>query len=273
MLEDVPASYKPGVTCFLRFLEKDGGGLTFRSLKKFSANLRTRHNGRTYSASTINVYIAAVVSRVRKLIKARSNRMTMIQGYAFEGALSELKREKIASSAVEEDKVLSYTEIRKLIAECSRPEISLMMEFLAFSAVRVSEMLQILLTDIKRVGDYSGIRIHGKGNKERKINVETALLDRIKKQFAGKEFLFEHHGRRYTRGFVSMRISQYGNEILGREISAHTFRHSWATHAIKHGARTNSVQEKLGHSSPATTLALYVHDRFTWKEEKDLFRE
>jgi len=269
--EDIPEAYRAGVNCFLAFLGDQE--LSFESVKAFGEYLREPHAGRRYSAATINVYIAAVVQRIQLIIKKKTAQMNYAQVVTLQDALKNLKREKIASVAVEEDQVLSYAEIRKLIAECPAPAICLMMEFLAYSAVRVSEMLQVLLSDLAGHGEYTEIRIRGKGAKERKIRVETEMLERIRKHFAGVAYLFEHHGRAYTRALVTMRIKEYGRKILGREISAHTFRHSWATHAIKKGARTNSVQEQLGHSNPATTLALYVHDRFTWKEQKDLFRE
>ena len=54
-----------------------------------------------------------------------------------------------------------------------------------------------------------------------------------------------------------------GKMILGKEISAHTFRHSWATHTLKRTKNLKGVSKYLGHTSTSTTADLYVHDELT----------
>ncbi len=272
LLQGAPASYAAGVRCFLGYLEGKDRGLSLEALAGFGEYLREERGGRRYSARTINQYLAAVINRIHHLVERRQGTMNAAELYALEKSLKDLKREKIASAPIGEEKILTYTEIRQLISECPKPDVALFMEFLSLSALRVSEMTGILLSDLFPGRTFVTIRIRGKGGKERQVRMEPELIERIRKHFAGGKYLFEHHGRRYTRELISMRIRRTGWAILGRRISAHTFRHSWATAALKKSGRTKAVQLQLGHSSSSTTIDLYVHDRFSWKEQGDLFR-
>jgi integrase/recombinase XerD len=59
---------------------------------------------------------------------------------------------------------------------------------------------------------------------------------------------------------VSYEIIKAGKRILGRRISAHSMRHSFATLAIRDGASIKAVSKYLGHSSTAITMDMYVHE-------------
>jgi integrase len=59
---------------------------------------------------------------------------------------------------------------------------------------------------------------------------------------------------------VSYEIIKAGKRILGRRISAHSMRHSFAILAIREGASIKAVSTYLGHASTKTTIDMYVHD-------------
>lgn len=68
---------------------------------------------------------------------------------------------------------------------------------------------------------------------------------------------------------MSDQIAKAGLLILGRHISAHTLRHSWATRKLKEGKSLKAVSRYLGHSSTAITADLYIHDDLTWNDLKE----
>jgi len=100
-----------------------------------------------------------------------------------------------------------------------------MIEFLALTALRISEMLSIRIASLKRTRGNYHIRIRGKGGKERIVMVYRLVVEKIMDHFRGKVFLFEHSDRTYNRVYVTDRIKLAGRLILGKNISAHTFRH------------------------------------------------
>jgi len=141
-----------------------------------------------------------------------------------------------------------------------------MIEFLFATGLRISEMLGILLTDIVRSNGKCIVRVLGKRRKERKVYVATTLVDQVKEQFHSSIYLFEHKGQPYNRISITNRIATQGRVVLGRQISAHTFRHSFATTTLKKTDNLKGVSKYLGHSSVSTTANLYIHSELTWDD-------
>jgi len=145
-----------------------------------------------------------------------------------------------------------------------------MVEFLAQTGCRVSEALAARLDNVKKARgkEYHSVRVLGKRSKERVVMVDSGLIGRIRDYFAGTTYLFEHKGKMYNRNFVSATIREAGRVYLNREISAHTFRHTFATLKLKHHD-AHAVGVYLGHASPATTLAMYSHNVLSWDDIQD----
>ena len=136
---------------------------------------------------------------------------------------------------------------------------------------RISEILGVKLAQCEQHGERVHIRIMGKGKKERYVWIPLVLYRRILATFGGTTYLFETSaGKPYSRSYVSNQIAKLGRAILGRRISAHTFRHSFATRKIRETGKIQAVSEYLGHSSVAITLSLYCHDELS---EEDLSSE
>lgn len=279
LAETAPEQYRRAARAFVEFLTHNGYSLGdpagWRSYQKHLGRIHKsgRMKGRKYSASTYNHYIDAAIDRLKYALQSGAAQLTVLQKYEIEQLLKKIKRKKRPGGAVSEDRVLSYEEIRRFVSECPDEGIALIFELLAYSGLRISEALQILLRDLEDQGDYFRVRILGKGNRERFINLDKYLVDRARKHFGGSIYLFESAGGRpYRREYVSMRIKRLGRRVLHREISAHTLRHSWATYALRKTGRIRAVQDQLGHASSATTINLYVHDRFTWRDQQELFK-
>lgn len=144
-----------------------------------------------------------------------------------------------------------------------------MLETLYSSGLRVSELTGLKISNIHN--DVGFLRIVGKGSKERLVPVGKSALKYMKifrdqvrvhinvqKGFDDTLFLTKR-GKPISRVMVFMIIKDLAAKIgLKKNISPHTFRHSFATHLIEGGADLRAVQEMLGHES-ITTTEIYTH--------------
>lgn len=161
--------------------------------------------------------------------------------------------------AIDESKYLTWADVQTLIQKTTDIRLKLVIAFLAQSACRVSEALNVKLDHMTRNGTHYRIRVTGKGGKERTVAVRIPVIERILDVFGGKTWLFEHDGRQYNPNSITSRIKAAGQAALGRNISAHTLRHSWTTEQLGKGRSLEKTSKYLGHSSIATTADIYGH--------------
>ncbi len=170
--------------------------------------------------------------------------------------------------------VLSNDEINKLISciDLSKDEGSrnkAIIETLYSCGLRVSELVNMKLTDINFNNEF--IKITGKGDKERLIPIGSIALKYIKIYFEhsrskisineGNENIvfLNRRGSRLSRVMIFMIVKDLAKKAhINKNISPHTFRHSFATELIERGADLRAVQEMLGHES-ITTTEIYTH--------------
>lgn len=142
-------------------------------------------------------------------------------------------------------------------------------EVMYSSGLRVSELTELKLSNI--MPEIGFLKIIGKGNKERLVPIGTEALrfittyietirsnQKIAKGFENHVFL-NNRGKSLSRVMIFLIIKKQA-ELAGikKNISPHTFRHSFATHLIEGGADLRAVQEMLGHES-ITTTEVYTH--------------
>lgn len=136
------------------------------------------------------------------------------------------------------------------------------LETLYGCGLRVSEVCRLVISDV----DDGFIRVFGKGNKERIVPVGKQALSAIdnylvhyRDQFENSSALFVYkNGKGIDRYQIWSRVKLYAKQAgIKKNISPHTFRHSFATHLLDNGADLRVIQEMLGHESIATT------DRYT----------
>lgn len=144
----------------------------------------------------------------------------------------------------------------------------LILELLYSTGLRVSELVNIKLTDINK--NEKTIRILGKGSKERIIiygNVCNDVLNtylsksrsKIKDSNQTSYLILNQKGGKLTDRSVRNIINKYINQTsIKKNISPHTLRHTFATHLLDNGADLKAVQELLGHSDLGTTQ-IYTH--------------
>ena len=150
------------------------------------------------------------------------------------------------------------------------------LEILYGCGLRVSEACGLLISHVYLKEGF--VRVVGKGNKERLVPLGevaaeafSAYLDArphaAEPAFDDVAFL-NKNGRPLSRvAIFNLVKSQALKAGVNKEISPHTFRHSFATHLIENGADLRVVQEMLGHDSILTT-EIYTHiDTATWQAE------
>ena len=190
---------------------------------------------------------------------------------------------------------------RKLPDTLSLPEIELLMDRIDLSkpeghrnraiietlygcGLRVSELVDLKMSNLffeeeKSEDKVSFIRVIGKGNKERLVPIGKMAQEQISiyiehyrnhlniAKTAENIVFLNRRGKKLSRVMVFLMIKQLV-ELSGlrKNISPHTFRHSFATHLIEGGADLRAVQDMLGHES-ITTTEIYTHlDRRFLKE-------
>lgn len=169
---------------------------------------------------------------------------------------------------------LSEDEIDAIInaVDLSKPEGErnrAILETLYGCGLRVSELINLKLSDL--FFDEGFIKVTGKGDKQRFVPiVETTqkFINIYKEQIrphidikkGHEDILFlNRRGKQLTRAMIFTIIKQLAESIgLKKNISPHTFRHSFATHLLQNNADLRSIQLMLGHES-ITTTEIYVH--------------
>lgn len=169
--------------------------------------------------------------------------------------------------------VLSVSEIERIISsvDLSAPEghrNRAIIETLYSCGLRVSELVSLKISDLFL--EESFLRVTGKGDKQRLIPVGDPASDAIRLYLAvragGKiskgceDILFlNRRGGKLSREMIFILIRKQAKAAgVEKEISPHTFRHSFASHLIENGADLRVVQQMLGHSSILTT-EIYTH--------------
>ena len=178
---------------------------------------------------------------------------------------------------------LDLSEIDAMISEIdrSKPEgerNKAIIETLYSCGLRVSELVELRISNL--FPEESFLRVIGKGDKERLVPIGSQALHQIaiyldqirihvniQKGYEDYVFL-NRRGKKLTRNMIFMITKDLAERaVIHKNISPHTFRHSFATHLVEGGADLRAVQEMLGHESIITT-EIYTHlDRSFLKAE------
>lgn len=170
--------------------------------------------------------------------------------------------------------VLTFDEIENIIAQIdlSKPEggrNKAILETMYSCGLRVSEVVNLKLSALYL--DVGFIRVTGKGDKERLVPIGDSAVKYIniyrkdirvhmpvKKGQEDYVFL-NRRGAKLTRVMIFLILKDLVKKAgITKNISPHTFRHSFATHLVEGGADLRAVQEMLGHES-ITTTEIYTH--------------
>ena len=170
--------------------------------------------------------------------------------------------------------ILSFEEIELIIAaiDLSKPEggrNKAILETLYSCGVRVSELVNLKISCLYL--DVGFIKVTGKGDKERLVPIGSDAIKyiniyrnnircHIPVKKGEEDMLFlNRRGSRLTRVMIFLFLKALVKKAgITKNISPHTFRHSFATHLVEGGADLRAVQEMLGHES-ITTTEIYTH--------------
>jgi integrase/recombinase XerD len=170
--------------------------------------------------------------------------------------------------------ILSFDEIENVLSQIdlSKPEggrNKAIVETMYSCGLRVSEIVNLKISNLHL--EVGFIRVIGKGDKERLVPVGKSAVkfiniykNKIRVHTAAKpgneDILFlNNRGGKLSRVMIFLIIKDLVKKAgIKKNISPHTFRHSFATHLIEGGADLRAVQEMLGHES-ITTTEIYTH--------------
>lgn len=137
------------------------------------------------------------------------------------------------------------------------------LELLYATGIRVGELTSLTIKNVNIPDDT--VKVEGKGRKERIVPVGrpamNALIEYLEQRpQKNQEMVFlNKYGKPLTDRSVERLVDKYGKIAgIGRRITPHTFRHSFATHMLDRGADLRTVQELLGHER-ITTTQIYTH--------------
>lgn len=243
---------------YATYNQKNAESITYEDLKNFIATL--------YDIGLSARSQARIISGVKQFYG-----FLLLENVIQDDPSDLLEQPKIGLKLPE---VLTIEEIDALIAAVDLTKQEghrnrAILETLYSCGMRVSELINLRFSDL--YFDEGFVRVIGKGNKERLVPVSPQVQkeiqiyndyirrhQEIKKGNENIVFL-NRRGAQLTRVMIFTIIKQLADSIdLKKNISPHTFRHSFATHLIEGGANLRAIQEMLGHES-ITTTEIYTH--------------
>lgn len=261
--------------------------LSPNTVKAYTADIEgfyefLRHRGGTLrdaSSSDISDYIISVSDYLSKRSQARL--LSSLNSF-FDYLVSEGERKDNPSSAVDSPKlgkylpvVLSVEEVRAILKAAPNERDRAILEVLYGCGLRVSEVCSLKISEVYLKDMF--VKVMGKGSKERLVpmapSTASAIMNylsvRPESDAGCEDVLFlNRFGRALSRVAVFKMVKSVALVAgVDKNLSPHTFRHSFATHLIENGADLRVVQEMLGHESILTT-EIYTHvDSATWQRE------
>jgi integrase/recombinase XerD len=231
---------------------------TRQEMLKYLLNLKERN----YASTT----------QVRKIAAAKSF-------FAFmkaEGRIKQNPTENIESPRIGKPlpDAISISQVRSLLEQTAKqtsPEARrdrAMLELLYASGMRVSELVSLNLGDVNV--NEENVRAFGKGRKERIVPIYhqaaqvvaeyvDVMRPKLLRDSAERALFLNRRGQRLTRQGLWQILKGYAEKAgLGKTVTPHTLRHSFATHMLSGGADLRAVQEMLGHANISTTQ-IYTH--------------
>ena len=277
--------YKKGFRAYLqleRSLSNNSVAAYLNDIEKLTAYLQSADNRKAPAEISLDdlqhftQWIAELgmtaASQARIISGLRTfYRYCLLEGIATADPTALLEAPKLKRSLPD---VLSFEEIEKIInaIDLSTDEGTrnkAILEAMYSCGLRVSEVVNLRLSQL--YFDVGFIRVVGKGNKERLIPIGASAIKyisiyrntvRVRQPVKpGEEDIvfLNRRGARLTRVMIFLIIKDLVRKAgISKNISPHTFRHSFATHLVEGGADLRAVQEMLGHES-ITTTEIYTH--------------
>jgi integrase/recombinase XerC len=253
---DTIRAYRQDLNDFCGFLER-------RLLKKTDLAVLRVYLGSLFQRNLSRATIIRKSAALRVFFRFLSRKGTVPTNPAI--ALHSPKNERRLPAFLEINQTLSLLDetLKKGISRSPLRDRAIL-ELLYSAGLRVSEMVNLNLTEVDFVAGLA--RVRGKGRKERLVPIGGTALAALGEYLSSGErpadvsFLFGNRfGGRLTSRSVERMLRKYAAACgLSGRITPHTLRHSFATHLLEAGADLRSIQEILGHQN-ITTTQVYTH--------------
>ncbi|AZZ54251.1 site-specific tyrosine recombinase XerD [Rathayibacter festucae] len=253
------AAYRRDLGLYLGWLEERGvtdlATLRRSDVGEFASWLAARAE-RPLAASSR----ARILSSVRGL-----HRFALEEGRVADDVAHDVLPPKLPMTL---PKAITVEQMASLLEAARGEELSelrdrALLELLYATGARISEAVDLSVDD---VFDSEVVRLTGKGSKQRMVPLGSFAREAVQDYLVRARPELSRRGRATPALFLGVRGSRLSRQSawlviravaekagLDREISPHTFRHSFATHLLAGGADVRVVQELLGHASVATT--------------------
>jgi len=225
---------------FLRFCHKSPREVSHLDLREYLLHLIEKQ----YSSSTINLVHNALSFYYGRILRKRV------------GDIPYQKREQRVRVFA------SPEEIEKMIEALDNPKHKVMISLLYASGVRVSELVTLKIEDIDLQKRLLKV-CQGKGQKDRYTILSKTVVEQIRKYIHSRpyqsRYLFASSEGHVTIRTVEEVLKQARHKAkMTLHVTPHSLRHSFATHHMEQGTKTEYIQQMLGHKDIRTTR-IYEH--------------
>jgi len=248
-------NYRLDLEDFKEFLgEKPIESVDYLALRKYLALLKEKN----FKSRTVGRHLSSLRSFFRFLVREGFLKTNPIL------TISSPKQEKHLPAFLTEDEVKAL--INSVCLKDDSYAFALrdkaILETFYSTGMRILELVGVSIDDIDFIGGV--VKVKGKGKKERIVPIGEYALSAIRAYMDARKkestalFLNKNGTRITDRGVRNIVVKYLRLTGTRNGVSAHTLRHSFATHLLNHGADLRSVQELLGHANLSTTQ-IYTH--------------
>jgi len=260
--ENTILNYRFDVSKLVNYLEENKINVSAKDIDKYSMQEFLFQLSKTKNPRTQSRIISGLRSFFDYLV---------FENYRLDNPMEQIETPKIGRKLPD---TLSVKEIDRIIAAIDLNNYLgyrnlTIIEMLYSCGLRVSELINLKLSDLFIEEDF--IKVTGKGNKQRfvPIGLNTQKLIQsylkihrplIKISTSDSDTIFlNRNGKKLTRAMIFTIVKKIKIKAgIKKNVSPHTFRHSFATHLLENGADLRSIQMMMGHES-ITTTEIYMH--------------
>ncbi len=267
-------SYQTDLIDFVDYLEKEFGNVSLGEInhgyvRSWLASLKNKG----LTSRSINRKISTLKSFFKYQLKTGA-----LDASPMTQVISPKNSKRLPVFVKEEDTRLIVAALDQSTEDWRSLNKKMLITIFYATGMRLSELIQLKEKQVDT--GNSQIKVLGKGNKERIIPVNKAIMEMIREYQRLKKKDFSHtddvllvteKGKKMYPKYAWLLV----NQVLGAagtldKKSPHVLRHSFATHLMNNGADLNAVKELLGHSSLASTQ-VYTHN--TIEKLKDVYKK
>ena len=260
--ENTILNYRFDVSKLVNYLEENKINVSAKDIDKYLMQEFLFQISKTKNSRTQSRIISGLRSFFDYLI---------FENYRLDNPMEQIETPKIGRKLPD---TLSVKEIDRIIAAIDLNNYLgyrnlTIIEMLYSCGLRVSELINLKLSDLFIEEDF--IKVTGKGNKQRFVpiglNTQKLILSYLKihrplikiSNSDSDTIFLNRNGKKLTRAMIFTIVKKIKIKAgIKKNVSPHTFRHSFATHLLENGADLRSIQMMMGHES-ITTTEIYMH--------------